>query len=324
MTLNMNILVSGSISFDEIMDFPGKFKEYFHPERLHQINVSFVVDRLERQMGGTATNIAYNNSVALNFLTSRVKKHSEAAAKVFVLGAVGKDGQPFIDFFRKNNINAENILLDPKLYCAFGSVITDKKDNQIWGFYYGSSVKSQKISIKKYPSDNSLLVISANHPKAFIHFQKEAIKFKIPYLYDPGMAMTWIKDNDLIEGISNSRYLVGNDYEIAMITKRIKKNVDQIVSTGTSVITTLGEKGVRFVRKGERLIVKGYKVKKVLDPTGAGDAWRGGFLAGVVSGLKTVDSLKLGNVMASFAVEKYGTVNHMPNSVEIEKRIKNL
>ncbi|PJC34178.1 hypothetical protein CO048_01045 [Candidatus Roizmanbacteria bacterium CG_4_9_14_0_2_um_filter_35_15] len=156
-------------------------------------------------------------------------------------------------------------------------------------------------------------------------------------MYDPGMALTWIKDKDLKKGVINTKYLVGNDYEIAMITKRLKKTVNELTSCGLKLITTLGEEGVKYEYKSkiinpksqinpkfEIIKVPAYKVKKVVDPTGAGDAWRGGFIAGIVSGKSVIDSLKLGNVMASFAIEEYGTVNHKPTIKEINKRMKKL
>ncbi len=312
----MNIIITGSISFDEILNFPGKFVDYLHPEKLHQINVSFVVDRLEKQFGGTATNIAYNCQMANAYLKGK--------NKVKVLASIGKDGQQFVEFFEKHSIDSAELLIDKKMYSAFGSVITDRKDNQIWGFYYGASEKAKNINIKKYDSKSTFLVISANHPKAFIHFQKEAIKNKIDYMYDPGMSLTWIKDKDLKEGMMNAKYFIGNDYEVAMILKRLKLSVVDLTKKGISVITTLGELGVRYQSKNEALEVKGYKVRKVIDPTGAGDAWRGGFVAGMISSIGLKESLKLGNVMASFAIEKYGTANHKPTAISIEKRLKGM
>ena len=142
------------------------------------------------------------------------------------------------------------------------------------------------------------------------------------------MTLTWITDKDLKEGVMNCRYLVGNDYEIAMILKRLNVSINQLIDTRVNVITTLGEDGVQYYDVGAKraspLLIKGYKVKKMVDPTGAGDAWRGGFVAGLLLNYSTKDCLKLGNVMASFAIEKYGTVNHHPSKKEIEKRMKSL
>jgi adenosine kinase len=310
-----NIFVTGSIAYDTIMNFPNEFRDYFHPERLHQINVSFVVDKLEKQLGGTGSNIAYNASLIIN-----------EKQQVKLLGSVGKDGKDFLDFFKKNKIDAGGVIVDKKLYTSAGSVITDTKNNQIWGFYYGASEKIPYIDFKIINKDTDLLIISANHQNSFLYFQKEAIKNKIPYLYDPGMTLTWITDKDLKEGVMNSRYLVGNDYEIAMILKRINPTSLKLRGAGEfSIITTLGEDGVQYqdvgAKRASPLLIKGYKVKKMIDPTGAGDAWRGGFVAGLLMGYTTKDCLKLGNVMASFAIEKYGTVNHRPTLKQINKRM---
>jgi adenosine kinase len=316
------------------MDFPGEFKEYFHPEHLHQINVSFVVDKLEKQIGGTATNISYNISKIINNKSQITNKYQilnnkiKTKQRIMLLGSVGKDGKEFMKFFKKNKIDASGVFVDKKLYTASGSVITDTKNNQIWGFYYGASEKIPYIDFKKINKETDLLVISANHQNSFLYFQREAIKNKAPYFYDPGMTLTWIKDKDLEEGVINCRYLVGNDYEIGMILKRLNVSINQLIDTGIRVITTLGENGVEYYDVGAKraspVFVKAFKVKKMVDPTGAGDAWRGGFIAGLLMDYSTENCLKLGNVMASFAIEKYGTVNHRPTKKEIEERMKSI
>ena len=319
-----NVYVTGSIAYDTIMNFPNQFQSYFHAEKLHQINVSFVVNKLEKQLGGTGNNIAYNIALITN-------------SKVKLLGSIGKDGNEFMKFFKKNKIDASGVIIDKELYTSAGSVITDIKNNQIWGFYYGAAEKIPYIDFKKINKKTDLLVISANHQNSFLYFQREAIKNKIPYFYDPGMTLTWITDKDLKEGVMNCRYLVGNDYEIAMILKRIKKSINELTNLrlpagrqGLQIITTLGEDGVKYeevnkVSKVHKVYkVDSYKVKKMVDPTGAGDAWRGGFVAGLLMSYSTKDCLKLGNVMASFAIEKYGTVNHRPTKKEIEKRMEKI
>ena len=312
-----SVYVTGSIAYDTIMNFPNQFQNYFHAEKLHQINVSFVVNKLEKQLGGTGSNIAYNTALILN-----------ERLKIKLLGSIGKDGQEFIKFFKKNKIDVSGVILDKELYTSAGSVITDIKNNQIWGFYYGASEKIPYIDFKKINKETDLLVISANHQNSFLYFQQEAIKNKIPYFYDPGMTLTWINDTNLKIGVMNCRYLVGNDYEIAMIMKRLNVSINQLIDTGVKVIMTLGEGGVNYYDVGAKraspLNIKAYHVKKMVDPTGAGDAWRGGFVAGLLIGYPTKDCLKLGNVMASFAIEKYGTVNHRPTKKEIERRIKQL
>ncbi len=311
MTKYSDAIVTGSIAFDEIMDFPGKFVEYFHPERLHQINVSFVVNKLEKQLGGIATNIAYN----ISLVTKQPVK---------LLSAVGKDGEPFIKFFKDHHIDTANILFEKSLFTSTGKVITDLSDNQIWGYYYGALEKSEKLNLKKAASKNSIVIISATHAKGFLKIQSESIAMGLSYLYDPGMALTWISDKDLKEGILHSTFLIGNDYEIAQICKRIKMDVKDFVKNGIAVIITLGEKGVEYHSKDETYKFSAYKLKKIVDPTGAGDAFRGGFVGGLLDGKSVEESLKQGNALASFAIEKYGTVNHLPTIKDIKSRMAGL
>ncbi|MEN9327314.1 MAG: hypothetical protein RI947_122 [Candidatus Parcubacteria bacterium] len=306
-----NAIVTGSVAFDDIMDFPSEFIKFFHPEKLHQINVSFVVDRLDKQLGGTGTNIAYNLSM--------ITKHG-----VKLLAGVGKDAKDFLAFLDNQHIDRAGVLMDETQYTATGKVITDQKGNQIWGFYYGACERGKDIDMKPYLNGKDLVIISANHPKAFLNFQTQCIQSGIDYLYDPGMAMTWIKDDELRNGIEHCTFLIGNDYEIAQISRTLSLSVEQILAKGKTVITTLGENGVKYQNGNTEQFVSACKIDKVVDPTGAGDAWRGGFVGALMNGLELVDCLRMGNAMASFAVEKYGTVNHAPTEKDIKERMKHI
>lgn len=304
------VAVTGSIAYDEIMDFPAEFVSYFHPEKLHQINVSFVVNRLEKQIGGIATNISYNLSLITN-------------KKILPLGGVGKDGDTILNFFKSNSISTDGIKVSNDLYTATGKVITDIKDNQIWGYYYGALELGKTIDLEKYVNASTLLIIAPTHADSFLHFQKEAIKHGIDYLYDPGMALSVLSAENIKEGIKHAAWLIGNDYEIAMIERITGLKVKDII-TSTAVITTLGEKGVRYLDKEKEYYIPAYKTPHVVDPTGAGDAWRGGFIGALVEGKTVQDALIMGNVLASFVVEKYGTVNHVPTRKDVESRFKDL
>ena len=306
-----NIIVTGSVAFDEIMDFPGQFVDHFHPEKLHQINISFVVDRLEKQLGGIATNIAYNASLF-------------ARGKVKILSGVGKDGDQFLTFYKEHGIDASGMIVDNTLYTSTGKVITDKKDNQIWGFYYGALSKTKDIEWSKHISSNDFIIISPTHVDAFLSVQKYAIEHHIDYMYDPGMALTWITEQDLAAGIDNCTYLIGNDYEIAQIQKRLGITAIDLLNKGISIITTLGAQGAQYVQGSKTVTVSSYKDTKVVDPTGAGDAWRGAFVTGLLDGSDIETTMKKANAMASFAVEQYGTVNHKPTKEQIEERMKKL
>lgn len=324
-----HILVTGSIAYDDIMNFPGVFKDYIDTDKIHILNVSFVVDRLEKQIGGTGINITYNINKIINFqffIDLISKKRKKNNLKLKLLSSIGKDGDVILQWMKVQGLDTSGILIDKERYTATGKVITDIKDNQIWGFYYGASqlsknlkLKSEHVSIK-----NTLLIISATHSEGFLTIQKQAISLGIDYIYDPGMVLTWIKDKDLLTGVLSAKWLVGNDYEIARIFERIKINKKQAINRGISVITTLGENGVMYENKEETYFIPAVKLHKVVDPTGAGDAWRGGFIAGIASSLSVKESLCLGNTMASFAVEQFGTVNHQPQNKQFYDRLEYL
>ncbi len=308
MVAHTSIIVTGSIAYDDIMVFPGHFKDHFHPEKLHQINISFAVGSLIKHIGGTATNISYN----LSKYTTK---------PIHIIGAMGQDHETITRFYEKNNIDFSGSYIDPSLYCSTGKVITDISDNQIWGFYYGAAEKGNLVDFAPY-AKSSFGIISANHSNAFLHAQHYFIEHTIPYLYDPGMSLTWISDADLRDGILGAQTLVGNDYEIAQMTRRLDMSVQDIINKGIAVITTLGAQGVRYEDSDNRYEVAGYAIDKIVDPTGAGDAWRGGYVAARIEGKEVLESLRIANALASFAVEHPGTANHDPSKNEIEKRAK--
>ncbi len=302
------ILVCGSISYDEIMDYPGRFVDQIQPDRLHQINLSFNVDHLERQLGGTATNIAYN----LSFFTKK---------KIIPISVIGRDGRIFINFFKKHGIDYSHIIINKEKYTATGKAITDLSNNQIWGYYYGPLGLAKKKKLAKIADSNSILILSATAEEAFLAHQHDAISQKIDYMYDPGMTLPWIKKDDLKNGIIHAKWLIGNDYEISLIYKKTGLKMTDLLAKNIAIIITQGENGVIFQDRLHKRHVPAYKVKKIVDPTGAGDAWRGGFISAIVEGKSDVDALIQGNAIASFAIEKYGTVNHRPTRKQIEDRM---
>lgn len=349
------IYISGSVAYDEIMDFPHHFKDYFHPEKLHQINVSFAVSDLAKHLGGITTNIAYALRNTLDFYghviptkvgiqkgelyRSRVGARDDKV-KIFPVASVGRDGDEIIEFFKAHNIDTSFVQKDKKLYTATGKVITDMNDNQIWGFYYGAAAlnpkledintKSQTLNSKQIKQNSKsemeadFWIVSATHEKPFSTVLRHVINNKIPYMFDPGMTLTWIRDDLLKKGVLNATYVVGNDYEIAMIEKRIGMTVKELVDKGVNVITTLGGKGVLFTAKNETIKVKACRLRRVVDPTGAGDAWRGGFVGALAAGKPIKECLIMGNVMASFAVATVGTVEYIVTKEEISKRVETL
>lgn len=304
-------LICGSIAYDEIMDFPGKFIDHIDKTKLHQINVSFVVDRLDRQFGGIATNIAYNVRLV-------------SGKRIGIISALGKDGRPFLDFFKKNDIDSDALIVDNAVYTATGKVITDQSDNQIWGYFYGPLQKAELIEITGNKKNTILYILSPTHKQAFLKHQRDLIRHKCSYIYDPGMALSWIHQSDLTRGVEHCAVLVGNDYEMAQIYKKIDVSKQALLKRDIIIITTLGGEGVLYEKGGEKIRVPAYQKTKVVDPTGAGDAWRGGFIGGILEHKDIKECLMQANALASFAVERYGTVNHQPTKKQLDRRIQYL
>lgn len=311
--MKKKILVTGSMAYDDIMDFPGLFKDNFRPDKLHQINISFLVESLDKHLGGIGTNISYNAHLL-----------ARKGIPVELYGAVGKDGDEFLRWMKLIGLDTRHVIVDQNMFTSTGKVITDKADNQIWGFYMGTDAAAG-LTIDYKSGD--VLMLSATHPKAFLNFQQQAIEIKMDYMYDPGMTLSWIKKKALKEGVLAAKWLIGNDYEIARVMEMTGLTIDGkngLAAKGVVVITTLGAEGVTYRDGNNEIYVSAYGIKNPIDPTGAGDAFRGGFLAAYMNGENTEECLKLAGATASFAVEKLGTVTHNPSVDDIKKRARTL
>ena len=302
------VIVSGSLAYDQIMDFPGKFSEHIMPEKLHILNLSFLVDTLRKGFGGTAGNIAYTLSLL--------------GIKVSLLGTVGRDFEPYRQFLEKNKVSTRFVKELDRLQTSSAFGITDSSDNQIWGFYTGADSESDKLSVDEIREKIDFAVIAPHNPKAMIKFAKEYTNLKIPYLFDPGMQLRWLGKDDILAGFRGARVIIGNDYEIEVMQKKTGiANLHQHYSDMV-IITTLGERGSKLSWEREEIVVKSAKVKKAVDPAGAGDAYRAGFLAGYLRNLPLKTCGRIGSVSAAYTVEKYGTTTHNFSLTEFNTRYR--
>lgn len=288
------IIVTGTIAYDYIMDFPGSFGDHILPNQIHNINLSFAVDKFAKRRGGTAGNTSYT----LNLLKT---------PHVF-FSAAGKDFGEYKKHFEKIGIDVSKVLIDKSQYTSTGFAMTDKRDNQIWGYFFGASEKLLQLEIKKVAKKNDLVLVGPCGKSATTSFIKQCAEEGLKYMFDLGFTIIDIDKENLSYGISHALYVIGNDYEITLAKKKLKE-WKKIVKVKT-IITTFGEKGAFIEDKGVRLGIKSAKPKKVVDPTGAGDAWRAGFLAGIEKGFDIKTCGQMGSVAGSFAVEEYGTQEH--------------
>lgn len=300
------VVVTGTLGFDYIMDFPGKFADRIMPDKIHKISLSFLADTLKKQFGGTAGNIAYT----LKLLGVEPK----------TIAPAGNDFEPYRKFLLNHGIDISGISIRKNIATSSYFVITDKDDNQIGSFYLGASKYAKSLSVIKKGPRPDFVVLASAEPEAMKKYVKECHKNKLPYLYDPAFQIGVFTPDDLIKGISGAKILIGNDYEISLIEDKLKINHFELLELCPIVITTLGAKGSIIENAGKKIFIPSAKPKKIIDPTGAGDAYRAGFLAGFLRGFDLKVCGQMGSVAAVYAVEKYGTVTHRFSKKEFIQR----
>lgn len=287
------ITVTGSLAFDYIMDFPGSFGDHIMPDKIHQINLSFLVNDLKKQKGGTAGNIAYNLALL--------------KTPVSIVGATGNDFAEYSKFLQQVGVDISNIKIVDNESSSSAFIMTDKNDNQITGFYPGAMNQNSTLSINEV---SDFVVISPNSPDAMIKFTKECQEKNIKFMLDPGMQLPALNPEDLKNMINGAEILIGNDYEIELLMSKLKYQMSNLLEYTKVVITTMGNQGSVIQTKDQKIEVKAGKPLEVLDPTGAGDAYRAGFLAGYLKDLDLKICGQMGSVASCYAVEKYGTTSH--------------
>lgn len=289
------ILVTGSLAFDVIMNFPGKFSDSILPEKIHMLNVSFLVETLVRNKGGTAGNIAYT----LALLDTNAS----------ILAAVGDDFSEYFEFLKQANVDTSNIKVINHESTAIAFITTDQMDNQISGFYPGAIKEAKNLKIKETKLPD-FVVIAPDNQEAMINYAKECKELKIPYMFDPGMQLPRLSDEDLKIGIDGAEILIGNDYEMNLLKSRLWMEDQDLLKQVKVVITTLGEKGAEILSKDQKAHINVAKPNSITDPTGAGDAFRAGFLAGYFRKFPLKTCGQMGAVASCYTVEKYGTTTH--------------
>ena len=304
----MNIYISGSMAYDRIMDFPGKLSDHILPDKIHILNVCFTVNGMVEKFGGTAGNIAYS----LSLLNERA----------VIIATIGKDYQIYFDWLGKNNIPTDGIKIINEEYTAGAYIITDKADNQITGFNPGSMKYPSGYKFKNSDSENSIGLIGPGNLQDMIEYAKTCKDKGINYICDPGQSLTQWEGETLIEWIDGSMLLISNDYELEMIMKITGMDKKRLKGLTKIIITTLGEKGSLLSNSDFDVSIPAAKVHDVVDPTGAGDAYRAGLLKGIVTGRDIETAAKMGTVAAAYALEKYGTQEHRFTHEEFVERYR--
>lgn len=292
----MKPIVSGSLAYDRIMDFPGKFEDHILPEKIHILNVCFTVNGLTEKFGGTAGNIAYS----LGLL----------GEKPLILATAGKDFDRYRQWLEQNDLPLSGIRSIPEVFTASAYITTDKSDNQITGFNPGAMGYPSEYNLGCLQPADTLAIISPGNLDDMLTYSREYKKRGIDYIFDPGQSIPALSGDALVEMINGSKLLVCNDYELEMIKKSTGLDNGSLLEQTAAVIVTMGEKGSVVFLPDRQATIAPADCRTVADPTGAGDAYRSGLIKGFLMGKDVVASAEMGSTCASFAVECLGTQEH--------------
>lgn len=289
------ILVTGSLAYDKIMNFPGYFKDNILPDQIHNLNISFFVDKFRESFGGTAGNIAYNLSLL--------------DANFIIWANAGDDFKNYQDWLFKNSIDVSKIKIFKNKKTASAYIITDTADNQIAGFFPGAMMES--ISLKPIPLKNiGLAIVAPQNPLDMVELPLLFKENQIPYIFDPGQQVTSLNAEQLKQAIHGSKVLIGNDYEIKLIQKKTNWTLEDLQKETKILIITLGGKGSKIYTKNKEYNINPAEPENESDPTGAGDAYRAGLIKGLIENWPIEKIGKLAGLVAVYTVEKYGTQTH--------------
>lgn len=292
----MSILISGSLAYDYVMDFPDSFKNHILPDQLHILNVSFVVDKLNKNFGGCAGNIAYTMKLL--------------GEEPVVLGALGADAADYLEHFKKAKLKTDYIKKVEDKFTASAHITTDKDDNQIIAFYSGAGEESADLSINNITEKLELALIAPTKKESMIRHAKECYELQIPFVFDPSHQLTAFTAQELMLLIGQARFFIGNDYEMKLTQEKTGWDMAELLRHVEVAVTTLGEQGSVITTKDGNIEIGICPASSVDDPTGAGDAYRAGFFSAYARGLDLKTCGQVGAVAATYAVENYGTQNH--------------
>jgi adenosine kinase len=303
----MKIVLSGSVAIDRIMVFEGLFETLIKPDKLHVLSIAPLVNELRLTQGGVAGNMAYSLSLL-----------GETPA---LLASVGKDSRSYIKKLARKGVDTSGVYFSKKLTASF-SVLTDQNDCQVGGFYPGAMSDANTLTLEKFKDDDILMVVSAHDPAAMMRQVGECQKYQKRLFFDVGQQSLILSGDELRFGIKTAEILIVNDYEMGLLVEKTGWSEDKIASLIKICVVTLGEQGSRFKNDTGWQTIPAVTVKKPVDPTGAGDAFRSGFIYGYVRDWPIVKCLQLASVVASFVVEKLGTQEHRFTKKQIEQRFE--
>ena len=291
----MASLICGSLAFDTIMDFEGRFAEQILPDQLHILNVSFLVPALRRDFGGCAGNIAYSLKVL--------------GGTPLPMATLGTDAVDYLQRLKNLGISTEYVRQVEGSYTAQAMIMTDRDNNQITAFHPGAMMQAHINKIEKR-DDIKLAIISPDGRDAMLQHADQLKAADIPFVFDPGQGLPRFDGADLNRFIDQATWVTVNDYEGKMLSERTGLNHSDISRRVNGLIVTLGAQGCEVWIDGEKTLVPSVTAAAVVDPTGCGDAWRGALLFGLEQGWSLVKCAALGNQVGALKIAQRGPQNY--------------
>jgi len=304
----LDILLTGSVAYDYLMTFPGLFREHILPERLESISLSFLVESMSRQRGGIAPNIAYTMALL--------------GARPRVMATVGEDFEEYRAWLEAKGVDTSLMKVIPGVFTASFFATTDQVNAQIASFYPGAMGYAGTQSLKELTSKPELVLVSPNEPGAMTKFSAEARELGIPYLYDPSQQVLRLNGAELARDMEGAYLLFCNDYEYGLISKKTGWDLAQILKQVRVVVVTRGKDGATLYTNGDECHIPTVPERMIIDPTGVGDAFRGGFLAGYSLGYDWKLCGEIGSLAAVYCLEKNGPQSHSYTREEFVARFR--
>jgi adenosine kinase len=304
----MDILLTGSVAYDYLMTFPGLFKEQILPERLASISLSFLVDSMSKQRGGVAPNIAY--SMAL------------LGEKPRVMATVGEDFGDYRAWLDSKGVDTSLMKVVPGLFTASFFATTDQASSQIASFYPGAMGVASMQSLKELDQKPDLVIVSPNAPDAMMKFPAECRELGIKYLYDPSQQVLRLDGNELARDMEGAYFLFCNDYEFGLISRKTGWDLQQMLKHVEVLVITRGKDGADLYTGDKEVHIPTVPEDEIVDPTGVGDAFRGGFLAGYAHGFDWTLCGEIGSLAAVYCLEKRGPQSHTYTPKEFVERFR--
>jgi adenosine kinase len=302
------VLATGSVAFDYILTFNGRFRDHIMPDQVHILNLSFLVDHFERRRGGVAANYAY--TLALLGQPSAI------------LATAGADAAEYHAWLEGLGVECSGLKLMEGETTATGFTTTDLDDNQITGYYGGAMNRAGEVGLADTAVKPAAVIVGPNGPAGMKRLVHECREAGVPFVYDPAHQLPHMSKEDLEEGCRGAWILIGNDYELELIRQRTGRGIEQLLELATMVVTTLGREGSRIESAAGRVEIPPAPARREVDPTGAGDAYRAGLVAGLLRGLPPADAGRVASLASSYVVEQGGTIEHRYTIDEFAERYR--